>query len=195
MEATKARKRPKGIEEVVQYALGHRIRVHCLIVLNEGIYTAAEIAEKVGEPLNNVANHLRKMLEDGSIEIAKEERKRNVTQYWYRAVEIKTYTEEEAEAMPELHRRVTVGAIVQSGFAEVLAGLYAGTLADPKSVLYWSRYNVDQEGRRKMEALSTRYLEELREVEVEATNRRAESGEEAVAMMANVAVFERANSA
>lgn len=186
---------PKQIEEVVQYALGHRIRVQILIVLNEGIFTAAQLSRIVGEPLNNVSNHLRKMLDDGSIEIAREERKSNVVSYWYKAVEIPCYSQEAAEAMTPLQQQMTVGAIFQSGTAEVLAALYAGTLRDPKSVLYWDWYHVDQEGREALEAENDRYLERVREIEAESANRRAQSGEESTSMLLNLAVFERARKA
>lgn len=196
MQTKAARRgRPKGIEEVVQYALGHKIRVHILIVLNDGIYTAARLAEIIGEPLNNVSNHLRKMLDDGSIEIAREGRKGNVVQYWYKAVEVPFYTQEAAEAMTPLQQQVTVGAIVQSGTAELLAALYAGKLRDPRSVLFWHWYNVDRQGREDLESENVRYLERVREIEAESTNRRAESGEDAISMLVSLSVFERARKA
>lgn len=194
MEPGTARRteKPKGIEEVVQFALGHRIRVQVLIVLNEGSCTAAQLAETIGEPLNNVANHLRKMLDDGSVEVAREDRKGNIVQYWYRAVEIPYYSQEEAETMTALQRQMTAGAVVQSGSAEVMAGLYAGKLADPRTVLFWDWYNVDSQGREDLEAENRRYLERLREIEVEATNRRAASGEASTSILVNLAAFERA---
>lgn len=191
----KRARQPKGIEEVVQYALGHRLRIQTLIILNEGISTAAQIAAIVGEPLNNVSNHLRKMLDDGAIEVAKEERKGNVVQYWYKAVEIACYSQEEAEAMTPLQQQVTVGAIVQSGIAEILAALYAGKLRDPRSVLFWHWYNVDQKGREEMEVENVRYLERLREIECDSVNRRVTSGEESTSMLVKLAVFERARKA
>lgn len=194
MEA-KAAKRPKKIEEAIQYALGHKIRVHILIVLNEGIYTAAQLAEIVDEPLNNVSNHLGKMLEDGSVEVAKEERRGNVIQYWYKAVEIPYYSQEAAEEMTHLQRHMTAGAIYQSGSAEVMAALYAGKLADPRAVVHWDWYNVDQQGREEMEAENRRYLARLREIEVEATNRRAKTDEEPISMLVNLDVFERVRKA
>lgn len=188
----KTANQPKRIEEVVQFALGHRTRVEILIVLNEGIYTAAEIAEIIDQPLNNVANHLRKMLDDGSVEVAREGRKGNLVQYWYRAVEIPYYSQEEAEAMTEIQRQMTAGAIVQSGSAETIAALYAGKLADPRTVLFWDWYHVDAQGREDIEAENVRYLKRLRDIEVEATNRRAKSGEDSTPMLMNLSVFERA---
>jgi DNA-binding transcriptional ArsR family regulator len=188
-------KRPKRIEEAVQYAVGHKTRVNILIVLNEGIYTAAQLAQIVGEPQNNVANHLRKMLDDGSIEIAREERKSNFVVYWYKAVEISCYSQEEAESMTPVQQQMTVGAIVQSATAELFAALYAGKLRDPRSVLFWHWYNVDQQGQEDLEAESARYLERAREIEVESTNRRADSGEDSTSMLVSLSVFERARKA
>jgi DNA-binding transcriptional ArsR family regulator len=188
-------RRPKRIEEAVQYAVGHKTRVNILIALNEGIYTAAQLAQIIDEPQNNVANHLRKMLDDGSIEIAKEERKSNFVVYWYRAVEIPCYSQEEAEAMTPVQRQVTVGAIVQSATAELFAALYAGKLRNPRSVLFWHWYNVDHQGQKDLEAENVRYLERVREIEAESTNRRAESGADSTSMLVSLSVFERARKA
>lgn len=191
MVKTIARKARKGIEEVVQYALGHKIRVHVLIVLNEGIYTAGEIAEIIGVPINTLHNHLRRMLDDGSIEIAREEKKGNMAQYWYRAVVTQTYTVEEFEQLPHPYRQNIVGAIVQSGMAEVMAGLYAGKLADPRACVFWDWYNLDEKGRADADALTERYLEDLREIEVEATNRAATTGVPTTSMLLDITFFER----
>lgn len=188
-------RRPKQIEEAVQYAVGHKTRVNILIALNEGIYTAAQLAQIAGEPQNNVANHLRKMLDDGSIEIAKEERKSNFVVYWYKAVQITCYSQEEAEAMTPVQQQVTVGAIVQGATAELFAALYAEKLRDPRSVLFWDWFNVDGKGQKDLEDENSRYLERVREIEAESTNRRADSGEDSTSMLVSLSVFERARKA
>lgn len=159
--------------------------------MNEGVYTAGELSESIGVPLNTLHNHLRRMLDDGSIEIAREEKKGNMTQYWYRAVETRTYSVEEFEQLPHLYRQNIVGAIVQSGTAEVMAGLYAGKLADPRACVYWDWYNLDTKGREEADALTERYVEDLREIEVESTNRAATSGEKTVSMLLDLMFFER----
>lgn len=187
--------RRKSIEEVVAYAVGHRIRVHILIVLNDGTYTAAQIAEIIGEPLNNVSNHIRELLDAGSIELAKTEPKRNVLQHFYRAVEMPFYSEEEAEAMTHEQRQVTAGLVVQSAAAEVMAALWAGKLADPRTCLAWNWFNVDEQGREEIEAEQKRHWERMEAIEVEATNRRAESGEEAQSMLITLFGYERARKA
>jgi DNA-binding transcriptional ArsR family regulator len=183
--------RRKGIEEVVQYALGHYIRVHVLIVLNEGTYTAAQIAKIIGEPLNNVSNHLRELLDAGSIEIAKTMQKGNIVQHYYRAVEIAFYSKEEAEQLTHGERQVIAGLLVQQASAEAVAALYAGKLADPRAVVSWDWHNVDQQGREDLEDEQRQFLERVQEIEVEATNRRAQSGEDAQSMLITVFGYER----
>lgn len=194
--ANPSRRKPKGIEEVVQYAIGHKLRVEILILLNQGIFTSAELAELLGDlPVNNVQNHLRKMLDEGAIEIAKEDRKSNVVTYWYKAREIPEYSQEAAEAMTTLEQQMTVGAILQSGVAEELAGLYHGKLRDPRSCLYWDWFHVDQEGREELEEHTIRYLEGARQIEAKAANRRALSSEDSTSMLLKLSVFERARKA
>lgn len=192
MVAAAAKRSKKKIEDTVRYALGHRTRVKALMHLNEGIYSAAELAALIGVPQNNLSNHLRRMLEEGSIEIAKEEFKGNMMHFWYRAVEIPVYTQKDAEEMTPLQRQVTVGAILQAGSAETFAALEGGTLADPKSILFWHWYNVDAKGKRALEVESHRYLKRVRQIEAASTNRRAKSGEDGVSMLVNLAVFKRA---
>jgi len=187
--------RSKSIEEVVQYALGHRTRVHILIVLNEGTYTAAQIAQILGEPLNNVANHVRELLDAGSIELARAEQRGNLIQHYYRAVELPFFSREEAEEMTWEQCQVTAGLVVQSAAAEAMAALWAGKLADPRACLAWDWLNVDEEGREAIEEEQRRSWERLREIEAEATNRRAESGEEAVSMLVTQFGYERARRA
>jgi DNA-binding transcriptional ArsR family regulator len=183
--------RRKGIEEVVQYGLGHYIRVHALIVLNEGTYTAAQIAEIMGQPLNNVSNHLRELLDAGSIEIADTVQKGNIVQHYYRAVEISFYSKEEAEQLTHEERQVTAGLLVQQASAEAVGALYAGKLADPRAVVSWDWHNVDQQGREDLEDEQKRFLERVREIEVESTNRRVESGEDSQSMLITLFGYER----
>lgn len=186
-----ARQARRRIEDVVQYALGHKTRVFILILLNEGIYSAAELAQMMDVPLNNVHRHLTKMLDDGSIEVARKEAAGNIVRYWYRAVETQCYQQEEFEKLPFEYRQNIAGAILQSGTAEVMAGFYSGNLADPRACCYWDWYNLDVQGREDAEALNLRYLSELRDIEVESTNRAAASGEETTSMLLHNMFFQR----
>jgi predicted transcriptional regulator len=181
----------KGIVEAVQYALGHRIRIQVLILLNEGIYTASEIAEIIDVPRNTLHNHLTQMLEDGTIEIAKEESRRNFTTYWFKAVEVAFYDKKAFGRLPFVQRQNIAGAIVQSATAEVVAGLDSGKLASNEAVCYWDWFNLDEEGREKAEQLSIKYLDDLKAIEAEAINRTAKTKKATKSFLLNHMWFER----
>lgn len=188
----KSKKERKRIEEAVQYALAHHTRLEILILLNEAAYTTSEVAELAGIELKHVSNHLLRMLEDGSIEVADKEERRGTMIYRYRAVEVPEYSKEEAETLTKGELQLIAGVIVQSGTAELMAALHKGTLATPRSILSWDLYEVDDQGRADIEEESTRYLERLQEVQCESVNRVAESKEETASMIVNLSAFRRA---
>jgi DNA-binding transcriptional ArsR family regulator len=189
----KRKKERKRIEEAVQYALGHHTRLEILILLNEAAYTTSEVAELTGIELKHVSNHLLRMLEDGSIEVAKKEERRGTMVYWYRALEVPEYSNEQAEALTEGELQLIAGVMVQSGTAELMAALHKGNLAVPQeTILSWDLYEVDGQGREDIEDDTARYLERLQEIQCESVNRVAESNEETNSMIVNVAAFRRA---
>lgn len=186
------RKQRKRIEEAVQYALSHWIRLEILILLNEGSFTTSEVAELTGIELKKVSNHLLRMWEDGSIEVAKQEQRRGTMVYWYRAVELPEITTEEAEAMTAMELQMIAGVIAQSSTAEIMAALHKGTLASARTILSWDLYDVDGQGREDVEDEVHRHLEQLREIKCASANRVAVSKEETTSMIVSVYAFERA---
>jgi predicted transcriptional regulator len=191
----KKEKQRKRIEEVVQYALSHKFRVELLILLNQASYTASELSELTGISMQNVSNHVKRMLQDGSIEVAKIEERRGTNVYWYRAIEIPEYTQEEAEALTEMERQTIAGWVVQSGMAETMAAMWKGNLANPRTILHWSWYTFDEQGRTEAEAANHRHLETIREIECESLNRIAKTKEEPTSMIVSLFSFVGARKA
>ena len=187
----KARQAKMGIEEVVEYALGHKIRIQILVVLNEGSYTAAQISERIDEPKEIVQNHLQWMLEDGAIEIDEKRPQGNRFRYTYRSVLVNTYSAEEFERLPYRFRQNIVGAMLNSSIAEILAGFRGGKLAEPRAHVYWDWYNLDEKGQDDVDALTHRFLRDVREIEDESRSRAAKSGEETISRVLELFFFER----
>lgn len=193
---TRAGQRKKSIEEVVGYALNHRIRVQTLTLLNEGTYTPDQIAKIIGEPLNKVSHHIRELHEGGSIELAEVRKARNADRHFYRAVEMPFYSDEEIWAMPPQQRQVSAGIILQCMFAEAMSAFWAGKIRDdPRAWLAWRWFNVDEEGRQDVADEQQRFWDRMQEIEGESTNRRAESGEEARSIIVGDMGFERERTA
>lgn len=191
----KKEKPPRPLEEVVQYAVSHQFRVEILILLNQGSFTASEIADRTEISLSNVANHLKRMLKDGAIEVAKKQERNGTMIYWYRAVEIPEYSQAEAEKLTQMDRQHIAGAIVTSGTAEVFAALWKGNLADPRTILSWDWYTVDKKGRAELEAENARHLERIRQIECVSANRVAKTKEDTISILISLAAFVRARKA
>jgi DNA-binding transcriptional ArsR family regulator len=182
----------KRIDEVVPYAIRHPTRVKILIVLNEGTFTPGQIAEAIDEPLNKVSNHIRELLEAGSIEVARQEQVRNTVLHYYRAIEMPFYSDAEIAALPPVQREVSAGLVLQTVLAEAFASLAAGKLQDPHVWLTSRWFNVDQQGRNDIMAEQARSWCRIQEIEVEATTRRVESGEDSTSIIVSRLGYPRA---
>jgi DNA-binding transcriptional ArsR family regulator len=192
----KSPQRKKTIEEVVGFAWNHKIRVQVLSLLNEGTYTPGQIAAIIGEPLSKVSHHIRELAEGGSIELAKVGKARNADQHYYRAVEMPFYSDEEVWAMTPEQRQMSAGFVLQNMIAEAMAAFWAGTIRDdPRTWLAWRWFNVDEEGRAAIADEQQRHWDRMREIEAEAINRCAESGEEARSIISANMGFERERTA
>jgi len=209
----RAGQRGKSIEEVVSYAIGHRIRVEVLTLLHEGVYCPNELAEILGEPLGRVAHHVNELLDAGSIELARTESVRNTTRHFYRAVELpepasqatpapetemitpRLYSDEDVAAMPPQQRQTTAGLILQASMAEALAALWAGTLSeDPRVFMAWRWFNVDARARGEIADEQARSWARIQEIEAAATARLAESDEQPVSVVITAQGFERSRT-
>jgi DNA-binding transcriptional ArsR family regulator len=178
--AGRAGQRSKSIEEVVSYAIGHRIRVQILVILNEGVFTPDQIAQVIGEPTNKVSHHIKELLDAGSIELAKTERVRNALQHYYRAVEMPYYSDDEVAAMTDQQRQVTAGLCLQQIMAEAMAAFWAGNMvSDPRVWITQRWFNVDAQGRQEIADEQARSWARVQQIEADALNRCAESKEEA----------------
>lgn len=182
--SARAGQRHKSIEEVVAYAVGHRIRVQVLTVLAEGVYSPDEISRIIGEPINKVSHHIKELVDAGSIELVRTKPVRNAIQHYYRAVELPFYSDEEAAAMTPQQRQVTAGLVIQTILAEVMAAFWAGKMhTDPRVWLTSRWFNVDAQGRQEIADEQQRSWDRMMEIEAEAINRVAKSGEDTASVI------------
>lgn len=184
--------KPETIDEVVSFALAHQTRVQILTVLAEGVHSTEEIAQKIGEPNKRVSHHIKELVERGSIELVEKRPVRNAIQHFYRAIEMPEYSDEEIAAMTPHQRRITAGLVIQSIVAEALAALGAGHLSEDPEVILVSRwFHLDRQGRREVGEVLRDAWERCYEIEAEAVNRVATSGEATVSMMVELMNYER----
>ena len=112
-----------------------------------------------------------------------------------RAVKMPYYSDEEVAAMTPQQQQVDAGLILQYMFAKGMFTLWAGKMQnDPRIWLAWHWFNVDEQGRNDIADEQQRPWDRMGEIEVEATNRRAKSCEDAVSIIVAGMGFERVSS-
>ena len=190
--ANKLRKRT--VEDAVNYALGHGVRVDILCYLNEMPRSPSELAALLGLPLSKVEHHIKELLASRSIELAfVKEGAGNTKEHFYRAVEIPFFTDEEMWDKPFEVRQEIYGLILQSSVAEALAAFRAGKVSnDPYVCMAWRWFNLDAQGREDMAAENARSWNRRMEIEAESADRRAETGEEGASVIVSLLAHERA---
>jgi DNA-binding transcriptional ArsR family regulator len=188
--AKKLRKR--SVEDAVAYAVAHRIRVEILGFLHECPRSPSELARLMEHPLSTIEHHIKELLASSSIELARVEPVRNTNEHFYRAIELPFFSDEEMWAMPVEARQEIYGLILQSSMAEGQAAFRAGKISsDPRVWLAWRWFNLDGQGRGDLADELARSWARVQEIEIESTDRRAMSGEEAVSIVVCTQGFER----
>lgn len=199
-----ARERTRLPEEAPTYPANHRIRQESLIILHEGEFSAADIAEMIGEDTPNVTNHLRDLYDAGCIEFVGYKGKGNFRKAVYRAVKRPVVTDEEFQAMSLDGRQEAIGVHLQWSLAEALASYRKKKMASDETLcLISDEPSLDAEGRVELRQLLTASwsggpedvltaLKGVQEIAARATNRMAKSGEAGTTVVVSLMAFERA---
>ena len=186
----------RGIEDSVSYALGHRIRIEILAALHEGPETADGLARIVGRPLSTVTHHIDELLKDGSIAVAWTKPIRsNMTQNYYRVVELPEFSDEEVAAMTPEEQQAIAAVIVQAATAEALASLWAGKMVNAgRIMLAWNRITLDEKGKADVADEQAGSWERIKRIECDSANRLAESNEQGTTHVVTAFFYERSRN-
>jgi len=172
----------------------HPLRRRIWYGMSEHPIRPRELADKLHEPVNDVAYHVRVLRDMGVIELAGTRPVRGATQHFYRAVRRPHLTNEEvAELGPD---QVVASAtnILQMEFGDAAASLEAGKLSErPEHYVFRLAVTLDEEGWDEYHAILAETAERLYEAESRCVDRRREKGEESesVPVVAHLNLFER----
>lgn len=191
MATTTRAEQKRSVEEAVSYAIGHRIRIEILALLNEGTRSPSELAKLIRQPITTVGHHIKELVNSGCIELARIEKVRNADQHFYRAVELPFISDEEAELLPVAARQQYAAVILQALMAEGLAALWAGKMTSDPVWMSWRWFNLDAQGRREAQEAQHEFWERIKEIDADAANRVAGSGEPTISTIVAALGFER----
>ena len=97
---------PAFLSPQLAAAMSHPTRVHTMCVLRERTASPRQVAEEIGERLNNVTYHVNQLLKLGCVELVRTERVRGgrVLEHHYRAKRRMYFDEAAWNALDEKER-------------------------------------------------------------------------------------------
>lgn len=177
MPRTKNKK--EGVEQIVAKAFAHPLRVQILIILNEKVASPNMLAQQLDQSLNLVAYHVRVLEKYDCIELVDTKQRRGATEHFYRATRRQFLTDTEWSSLPQSLRPGLSGAALKSAFDDIEEALDQETFDELKDRhLSRTPMVVDKKGWEDAAELLNQTLERLLDIQNEASERLAKSGEE-----------------
>lgn len=168
----------RDLEETVGFSVAHQVRTEIQAVLRDGPASSTQLSKALRQPLSTIGYHIKELLNDGVIDIGWKKQVGNVTQYFYRVVELPYFSDEQVAALSEEDRQALMAYIVQAGTAETMASLWSKTLIhDYRAFVAWKRLRLDSIGRDELADEEAESWARKEEIEARSTNRRAKTGE------------------
>jgi DNA-binding transcriptional ArsR family regulator len=122
--------KPRAADRRLAKAMSHPTRLRLLGLLNEGVASPKALAERIGQPIENIAYHMRVLRELGCIELVRTERRRGATVHYYRAL-TRAFIDDEGWALVDSDSRAAVSStVLQEAFALAFEAIAAGTFDD-----------------------------------------------------------------
>ncbi len=188
--STNGHGRPPGetSEARIAKALAHPLRARILQRLGERIASPGDLAVELNAPLGVVSYHVRMLRDYDCVELVRTEPRRGALQHFYRATARPNFEEQQWRTLPSGLRGELSGETIQTVIDDLAAAADAGMLEDPELVLTRTPLELDERGRKKLNKLLARTVEQALTIASESAAR----GDEKFATELAVLHFKRA---
>jgi DNA-binding transcriptional ArsR family regulator len=175
------------IEPQLVRALGHPMRMNALAILNERTASPNEIAKELGENLSHVSYHVKVLRECECIELVSTEQRRGAVEHYYRATRRALLPDKVLHDLPSGTQVEIIGNAFRELIEAANASLRDGTF-NRRDDYHVSQTPLilDEEGWHGAAALLSQTLDRLFDLQAEASERLATTGESS--MKATVAL-------
>ena len=171
--STNGHGRPPGetSEARIAKALAHPLRARILQRLGERIASPGDLAVELDAPLGVVSYHVRMLRDYDCVELVRTEPRRGALQHFYRATARPNFEEQQWRTLPSGLRGELSGETIQAVIDDLAAAADAGTLEDPELVLTRTPLELDERGRKKLNKLLSKTLEQALAIASESAAR------------------------
>jgi DNA-binding transcriptional ArsR family regulator len=145
--------RRRDLPTAVAKALSHPLRQRLLMVYNEGPSSPSAVAERLDEPLGNVAYHTKRLVEQGCLELVGTGRGLGGVKHTYRATLLYEMEDETWNKLPPALRGSLGGRVVAELEHDVAVAAAVGGFEDKYVHLSRMVLELDERGRRDLSVL------------------------------------------
>lgn len=164
-------------------ALSHPLRQRLLTAYNEREASPSEVADRLGEPLGNVAYHTKRLAEQGCLELVGIEKGRGGVKHTYRA-RVRFEVEDEAwSEMPRWLQESVASRTVTDIAQDVAAGSAVGGFEDDDVHLSRLVLELDERGRSELSEVLRATVARADAIAEQCARRRAAKRGSVLAMM------------
>lgn len=183
------------ISEALVKAASNPIRIKAFAALADRVASPKELAAEMGEEIEKVAYHVRKLRTLGLIEEVDTKQRRGATEHFYRGVMRPHLSAEEWESLPIKERNTFSIHILQMIMLSAAEALAAGTF-DQRKERHLTRTPllVDEEGWQELAEIHLEALHRTLEVQARSCERMVTEGTEGFHALAAQVVFEAAEA-
>ena len=151
--------------------MAHPLRARILQRLGERIASPGDLAVELDAPLGVVSYHVRMLRDYDCVELVRTEPRRGALQHFYRATARPNFEEQQWRTLPSGLRGELSGETIQALVDDLAAAADAGRLEDPELVLTRTPLELDERGRKKLNKLLTKTLEQALAIASESAAR------------------------
>jgi DNA-binding transcriptional ArsR family regulator len=179
-----------NLNEQLALVISHEITVKVLTILSDCAASPKEIAAKLGLKTPTVSHHVKKLERLGLVELIEEREVGGAIQHIYRAVIRPIVSDEDWDKLSIEERQLYSIWIVQLILADA-AKSFDAALFDAYSNNHLSRTPlvVDEEGLAEVAEIQNRALRDIIQVLARSTERRVQSGEGGINLIAAMMCF------
>lgn len=163
------------------------------VLSDRGVVSPKEIADELDERTDLVSHHIKRLVKLGFAELTDEKKVRGAIAHYYRAIQRPLIEDDDwnqlLEENPMLAEHL-VGRLVQAQLEDYERSLRAGILGSDDE-WYIGRFPavVDKQGLKEALELGDRVEADLAEIVRRSAERRSESGDDAVNIVASIGVI------
>lgn len=180
-----------SLNAALHKALAHPLRGQILVLLDEVAACPTEIAERLDEPFDRVAWHVRELAKLGVIELVDTDTRRGGKQHFYKTVVRPFIPSEVWEEFPKLLREVNSGWTALQMLGDLRAALEMRTFdAQTERAMLRMHAVVDQQGLAEICDAAVGFLEAVHDAQARSCERRATTKERGVRVSTSALAYE-----